>query len=89
MKTSKTSTLVFVCAVAALAAGFVGGALVGWLCTAGTRAAMSNWGLPACFSLPLVICLEGALGAVVFALLVAVPASLRLSSPSRDGLSTN
>ena len=70
-------------ACAALAAGFVGGALVGWLCTAGTRAAMANWGLPACFSLPLVTCLEGALGAAVFALLVAIPTSLRLSSPSR------
>ena len=76
-------------AVAALAAGFGGGALVGWLCTAGTRAAMANWGLPACFSLPLAVCVEGAFGAVVFALLVAVPASLRLSSPSRDGLNAD
>jgi putative ABC transport system permease protein len=65
-------------ACAALVAGFAGGALVGWLCTAGTRAAMANWGLPACFSLPLVTCLEGALGAAVFALLVAIPTSLRL-----------
>ena len=64
---------------AALAAGFVGGALVGWLCTAGTRAAMANWGLPACFSLPLALCLEGAVGAVAFALFVAVPTSLRLA----------
>ncbi|MBR4258024.1 MAG: FtsX-like permease family protein, partial [Kiritimatiellae bacterium] len=30
-------------AVAGVALGFFGGALVGWLCTAGTRAAMSNW----------------------------------------------
>jgi hypothetical protein len=29
-------------AVAAIAVGFAGGALVGWLCTAGTRAAMAN-----------------------------------------------
>ena len=71
---------------AALAAGFGGGALVGWLCTAGTRAAMGNWGLPACFSMPLVTCLEGALGAAAFALLVSVPASLRLSSCSRNGV---
>ena len=69
---------------AALAAGFCSGALVGWLCTAGTRAAMANWGLPACFSLPLATCLEGALGAVAFALLVAVPTSLRLSSSPRN-----
>ena len=68
---------------AALLVGFAGGALVGWLCTAGTRAAMANWGLPACFSLPLAVCLEGAFGAVVFALVVSVPTSLRLSSPSR------
>ena len=69
----------------ALAAGFAGGAAVGWLCTAGTRAAMSNWGLPACFAVPVATCLEGALGAVVAALAVAVPVSLRLSSPSRVG----
>ena len=63
-------------AVAALAAGLVGGALVGWLCTAGTRAAMANWGLPASFVLPLATCLNGAAGAVAFALAVAIPSSL-------------
>ena len=57
-------------------AGLAGGALVGWLCTAGTRAAMSNWGLPPSFVLPAWLCLEGAAGAVVFSLAVAVPTAL-------------
>ncbi len=65
-------------AVAGVALGFFGGALVGWLCTAGTRAAMSNWGLPATFAVPLGVIAEGALGAVVFALLVAVPTALAI-----------
>ncbi|MBO6122076.1 MAG: ABC transporter permease [Kiritimatiellae bacterium] len=65
-------------AVAGVALGLFGGALVGWLCTAGTRAAMSNWGLPATFAVPLGVIAEGALGAVVFALLVAVPTALAI-----------
>ena len=65
-------------AVAGVALGFFGGALVGWLCTAGTRAAMSNWGLPATFAVPFGVIAEGALGAVVFALLVAVPTALAI-----------
>lgn len=65
-------------AVAGVALGLFGGALVGWLCTAGTRAAMSNWGLPATFAVPLGVIAEGALGAVVFVLLVAVPTALAI-----------
>ena len=65
-------------AVAGVALGLFGGALVGWLCTAGTRAAMSNWGLPATFAVPLGVIAEGALGAVVFALLVTVPTALAI-----------
>ena len=65
-------------AVAGVALGLFGGALVGWLCTAGTRAAMSNWGLPATFAVPVGVIAEGALGAVVFALLVAVPTALAI-----------
>ena len=65
-------------AFAALAAGLAGGALIGWLCTAGTRAAMANWGLPACFELPAGMCLRGAFGALVFALVVSVPTSLAI-----------
>ncbi len=65
-------------AFAALAIGFPGGALVGWLCTAGTRAAMANWGLPATFSVPVGVIATGAAGAVAFALAVAIPASLAL-----------
>ena len=65
-------------ASAAVVLGLFGGALVGWLCTAGTRAAMANWGLPATFSVPFAVIAEGALGAVVFALLVAIPASLAI-----------
>ena len=65
-------------ALSGIALGLGGGALVGWLCTAGTRAAMSNWGLPPTFALPAAVIAEGALGAVVFALLVAVPAALAI-----------
>ena len=65
-------------ASAAIVVGFLGGSLVGWLCTAGTRAAMANWGLPATFAVPVGVIAEGALGAVVFALLVAVPSALAL-----------
>ena len=70
-------------AFAALAAGFAGGALVGWLCTAGTRAAMANWGLPATFALPFGVVVEGALGAVAFAVAVAVPSALAIVSRRR------
>ena len=65
-------------AAGGIAFGTAGGALLGWLCTAGTRAAMANWGLPACFVLPVGTVAYGAAGAVVFALLVAVPASLAI-----------
>ena len=65
-------------ATAAMVVGFAGGALVGWLCTAGTRAAMANWGLPATFAVPAATIVEGAFGAVVFALLVAIPSALAI-----------
>ena len=65
-------------AFAAIATGFAAGAPVGWLCTAATRAAMSNWGLPATFAVPVATIAEGAAGAVAFALLVAVPSALAL-----------
>ena len=65
-------------AVAGLALGTAGGSLVGWLCTAGTRAAMANWGLPACFVLPAGLVAQAALGAVAFALAVSVPTALAL-----------
>ena len=66
-------------AAVAVVAGLFGGAIVGWLCTAGTRAAMANWGLPASFVMPIGLCAWGAVGAIVFALLVAVPTSLGLA----------
>jgi len=59
--------------------GLPGGALVGWLFTSGTRAAMANWGIPPSFAVPGVVIAKGALGALVFALAVAVPASLSLT----------
>lgn len=59
--------------------GLVGGAAVGWLATAGTRAAMASWGLPASFALPGRIIFGGALGAFAFVLAVAVPTALRLT----------
>ena len=60
--------------------GLFGGALVGWLCTAGTRAAMANWGIPPSFAVPLVTIAKGAVGAVVFALVVAVPTAFGIIS---------
>lgn len=58
--------------------GLLGGALVGWLCTAGTRAAMANWGIPPSFAVPLVSIAKGAVGAIVFASIVAVPTSMAI-----------
>ena len=63
-----------------VALGAAGGALAGWLFTTGTRAAMSNWGLPAAFDFPVSVILEGAVGAVVFAIIVALPASMVIIS---------
>ena len=60
--------------------GAAGGALAGWLFTTGTRAAMSNWGLPAAFDFPVAVIIQGALGAFVFALIVAVPAAMVIIS---------
>ena len=65
-------------AAAGIAFGTAGGAVVGWLCTAGTRAAMANWGLPACFVLPAGTVAMAAAGAVAFALAVSVPTALAL-----------
>ena len=58
--------------------GLFGGALVGWLATSGTRAAMANWGIPPSFAVPYLTLAKGAVGAVVFALLVAVPTSMAI-----------
>ena len=58
--------------------GLFGGALVGWLCTAGTRAALANWGIPPSFAVPLVSIAKGAVGAIVFASIVAVPTSMAI-----------
>ena len=58
--------------------GLFGGALVGWLCTTGTRAAMANWGIPPSFAVPLVTIAKGAVGAIVFASIVAVPTSMAI-----------
>ena len=62
-------------AIAGIALALPLGALVGWLFTAGTRAAMANWGLPPSFAFPVLTIAKGAFGAVAFALLVAVPAA--------------
>ena len=62
----------------ALVLGMAGGALIGWLCTAGTRAAMANWGLPPSFVLPIGLCLKGAAGMLVFTFIVAIPTALVL-----------
>ena len=59
--------------------GLPGGALVGWLFTSGTRTAMANWGIPPNFAVPGLVLLEGAFGAIVFALAVAIPAALAIT----------
>jgi putative ABC transport system permease protein len=63
-------------AMGGILVGFLSGAVVGWLFTFATRAAMSNWGLPASFAIPFVTIAKGALGSLLFALFVALPASL-------------
>ena len=77
-------------ALAGVAAGLPAGALAGWLFTSVTRAAMANWGLPANFAVPWAVTLEGAAGAVIISLAVAVPASIAIifrsgSSPVVSG----
>ena len=67
-----------VLALKAMVLGLIGGSILGWLATTGTRAAMANWGLPACFSLPVGTVVEGALGALIFALVIAVPTAFAL-----------
>ena len=64
--------------------GFPCGALAGWLFTSATRAAMSNWGIPANFAVPWAVTLEGASGAMLISLAVAVPASLAIVFRSRN-----
>ena len=65
-------------AVVGVALGLLLGAPLGWLCTTGTRAAMANWGLPATFVVPMLIIAKGAFFSIVFALAVAIPASLAI-----------
>ena len=65
-------------AVAGVALGTAGGAAAGWLCTSATRAAMSNWGLPATFDMPVATVAVAAVFAVLFALAVAIPSALAL-----------
>ena len=65
-------------AVVGVLLGLALGAPLGWLCTTGTRAAMANWGLPATFVVPMLIIAKGAFFSIVFALVVAIPASLAI-----------
>ena len=68
----------FLVALVGVALGLALGAPLGWLCTAGTRAAMSNWGLPATFVVPMATIAKGAFFSIVFALAVAIPSSLAI-----------
>ena len=61
-----------------VAIGLGGGSLCGWLFTAGTRAAMPNWGIPPNFALPWVVLVQGTGGALVFVLAISVPTALVL-----------
>ena len=65
-------------AAAGMALALPGGALAGWLFTAGTRAAMSHWGIPAAFAIPLKEIAAGAAWSMVFVLAVAIPVALRV-----------
>ena len=65
-------------AIVGVALGLALGAPRGWLCKTGTRAAMANWGLPATFVVPMPIIAKGAFFSIVFALAVAIPASLAI-----------
>lgn len=65
-------------AILGVLVGLLGGALVGWLATSGTRAAMATWGIPPSFAVPALTLLKGAAEAVGFALLVSIPTSLIL-----------
>lgn len=56
--------------------GFVVGTPAGWLFTHATRAAMANWGIPPNLAISWLILAEGALGAVVFAIVIAVPSAM-------------
>jgi ABC-type antimicrobial peptide transport system permease subunit len=62
-------------ALVGIAIGLPVGALAGWLFTLKT----GNWpGIPHYFVLPFPVVAEGALGALLFALIVAVPTSMSL-----------
>ncbi len=65
-------------ALKGMAFGLAFGALAGWLFTFSTRKLMANWGLPPSFAVPWETIAWGALGAVAFALLVAIPVSFVL-----------
>lgn len=60
--------------------GLLGGALIGWLATSGTRAAMANWGIPPNFAVPYLPIVKGAFGAILFALVVSVPTAFGIIS---------
>lgn len=60
--------------------GLLGGALIGWLATSGTRAAMANWGIPPNFAVPYLPIVKGAFGAILFALIVSVPTAFGIIS---------
>ena len=69
-------------ALGGIVLGLVFGSAAGWLFTFSTRAAMGSWGLPPVFAVPWLVIAKGALGAVLFALVVAIPAAMsRVSRP--------
>lgn len=65
-------------AAAGLVAGFAGGMAVGYLASGATRAAMSQWTIPAFFVVPWGPIVTGALVSLGFVTAVSIPASLLL-----------
>jgi len=66
-----------------MALGLAGGSAAGWLFTFGTRKAMSSWGIPPSFALPWQTVALGAIGAVIFAMIVAIPAAMAVVGKRR------
>lgn len=78
--TVRLATVALKCALSGIAIGLPVGAFAGWCFAIGTTSAWP--GMPHYFELPWDIVTEGAIGAVAFAMVVALPMSIRLTKIS-------